>query len=248
LAKEGAVGNVFSYNYSLNPSGSENDIALHGHYGLMNLVEGNVVQKIIAGDWWGPSGPGNTYFRNRVETDDIVMQDATHAQNIVGNEILNGTVTITESNNTWALSNKNSSGFIDNEFSGLVASSLYLDAKPAFLDGYEWPAIGPEFSLNEHTIPAKERWENNGLNLVPCLDLGTITSSKEIVYFVKIFPNPSNGVISIVGYEGAVDVLNIHGAVITTQNSESVNLTGISKGVYFIRIQEVGVFQKIVLH
>ena len=172
LAQVGAIGNVFAYNYSRSPNGNPNDIAMHGHYGLMNLLEGNIVQKIIAGDWWGPSGPGNTYFRNRVETSDIIIRDNTHYQNIIGNEILNGTVTISSnSHSTWQHSNFNAEGLIDREYDGMVPNSLYLCEKPDFFKSLSWPTIGPEFDPGKNSIPAKVRWDE-GTEIVPCLNVG----------------------------------------------------------------------------
>lgn len=243
LAKEGAIGNVFSYNYSHTPNGSVNDIALHGHYGLMNLMEGNVVQKIIAGDYWGPSGPGNTYFRNRVETADIVMQDATHFQNIVANEILNGTVSITASNNTWQLSNKNLSGFVDVEHSGSIRSSLYLDEKPLFFSGYTWPGIGPEFTLNQHTIPAKERWDNGAIDLVPCLDNGLITNTNEITSELKVYPNPAQNLVTVSGLERKNNLLlfDVHGKLIgsyqVSESTYALSINSLSNGIYWLKVQ-----------
>lgn len=244
LAKEGSIGNVFAYNYSREPNGSNNDIALHGHFGLMNLIEGNIVQKIIAGDYWGPSGPGNTYFRNRVETDDIIMQDATHAQNIIGNEIVNGDITITDSHDTWRLSNKASSGFIDTEFGSTMTPSLVHNNQPDFMTGYNWPAIGPEFTLGQHTIPAKARWDDNNMGLVPCLNVGTITNleEKNAVLF-NIYPNPSNGIITISASDNTPYTLKIMdqmGQVVRTEvltGQQRINLSAFSKGVYLIGIQ-----------
>lgn len=171
LAKEGSIGNVFAYNYSREPYGNPNDIAMHGHYGLMNLIEGNIVQKIIAGDWWGPSGPGNTYFRNRVEKEDIIMQDKTHSQNIIANEIMHGIIKISKNcNGIWRHSNINPNGSVDSLiFKGTIPASLYLKKKPKFFDDLIWPPVGPEFNLGENTIPAKKRWKDN-IELVPPLD------------------------------------------------------------------------------
>jgi tetratricopeptide (TPR) repeat protein len=68
----GANGNVFGYNrswdqYSLDTSGTRNfigDIDLHGHYPFANLFEGNICERIDITDWYGASGPYNTFFRN----------------------------------------------------------------------------------------------------------------------------------------------------------------------------------------
>ena len=44
----------------------------------MNLFEGNVVEFIHNSDWWGPSGPGNTFFRNRALLEDFMIDDNSH--------------------------------------------------------------------------------------------------------------------------------------------------------------------------
>ncbi|HLG34442.1 MAG TPA: glycosyl hydrolase family 28-related protein, partial [Bacteroidia bacterium] len=69
--KQGANGNVYSYNYSIEPTRTEfptdlgGDISLHGHYAFSNLFEGNICQNLMIDQAWGPSGPFNTFFRNR---------------------------------------------------------------------------------------------------------------------------------------------------------------------------------------
>ncbi|MGB0524237.1 MAG: glycosyl hydrolase family 28-related protein [Flammeovirgaceae bacterium] len=72
IVKQGANGNVFAYNYSCDEYRSEmmhhvgGSIQLHGHYAFCNLFEGNEVENIWVDHTWGPSGPYNTFFRNRV--------------------------------------------------------------------------------------------------------------------------------------------------------------------------------------
>ena len=171
LAKEGAIGNVFAYNYSLEPHGNPNDIAMHGHYGMMNLFEGNIVQKIAIGDYWGPSGPGNTFFRNRIENHNIIIQDHSHSQNVISNEIINGTIYISDdTKGIWAINNQNKMGFLNKRDDIITPYSLYLQAKPKFFKTLIWPSIGPEFNLGQYTIPAKDRWVSNA-KLVPDLEL-----------------------------------------------------------------------------
>jgi hypothetical protein len=96
LIQLGANGNVYGYNYSMHPVQGEGetnlnsgwdppDISIHGHYAYMNLFEGNRVYEIGIGDYWGPAGPGNTYFRNKVIDEGIVCHDASHRQNSLGN-------------------------------------------------------------------------------------------------------------------------------------------------------------------
>jgi len=59
MVKTGSNGNIFSYNYSQEPTRSEpisdfsGDISLHGHYAFANLFEGN---KCGVHLWWNPLG------------------------------------------------------------------------------------------------------------------------------------------------------------------------------------------------
>lgn len=176
----GANGNVFGYNYSRNPtwefSSVAPDISIHGHYPSMNLFEGNIVQRIAIADYWGPSGPGNTYFRNRVETDNIDVFDFSHDQNIVGNELSSGSNQISISSgiiNTFVHGN-NVNGTItwDNSVGNqLLPASLYLNIIS--------PYLGPELPLNSGNIPAKQRYETNDLTF--CDDENQ-ASCKELLY------------------------------------------------------------------
>lgn len=98
MVKTGTNGNVFGYNYSIDPYRSETihdysgDVSLHGHYAFANLFEGNLVQNIIIDHYWGPSGPLNTFFRNRAELYGFIITSSdnpTNQQNIAGLEITN---------------------------------------------------------------------------------------------------------------------------------------------------------------
>jgi len=165
----GANGNVFAYNYSahafIEPNFVQADVSLHGHYLFMNLFEGNIVQKITMADWWGPLGPGNTLLRNRVEFKNIEVQDYSHSQNIVGNELTGGSNsisihpsvigTLVHGNNenggiTW------SKDIVDHN----LPRSYYLSSKPSFFGQVAWPPFGPEKVLGEGTIPAKVRFDS----------------------------------------------------------------------------------------
>ncbi|MBN1927748.1 MAG: T9SS type A sorting domain-containing protein, partial [Prolixibacteraceae bacterium] len=243
LAKEGAIGNVFAYNYSREPNGNPNDIAMHGHYGMYNLIEGNIVQKIIAGDYWGPSGPGNTFFRNRVETNHIVIQDYTHMQNIIGNEIVTGGISISgDSKETWRHSNHNSKVLLDDYFDGVLPPSLYLDEKPAFFGSLPWPAIGPESETNEHTIPAKKRWDD-GEKLVPCIgdNASSLNQLEQKKKKVQVFPNPVESTFTL-NHEYLtplrMKILDIYGREICTalvsQRTHKFSLSNYSSGLYFL--------------
>lgn len=98
----GANGNVFGYNKSSHPFATSDhtpgtvicDVSIHGHYPFMNLFEGNQVAKIEFSDWWGPCGPGNTLFKNRITDENIIIRDKTLYQNIIGNIMEKGKIII----------------------------------------------------------------------------------------------------------------------------------------------------------
>lgn len=167
IVSKGSTGNVFTYNYSRDQTWQfahdAADMSIHGHYPSMNLFEGNIVEYAHNSDYWGPSAPGNTFYRNRITKTNIIVSDHSHNQNVVGNEILNGSITIAPSvQNTWLWSN-NVQGVIQNQMSeGIEPSCIYTIAtRPDFLREYPFPIIGPEYPINMHTIPAKARYDTN---------------------------------------------------------------------------------------
>jgi hypothetical protein len=172
MVQVGANGNVFGYNYSINPvqgDGETNlnqgwdppDISIHGHYPFMNLFEGNEVEEIGIGDYWGPAGPGNTYFRNRVNGEGILCYDASHGQNIIGNI----TATLEDKGGQceemlWHGNVVNGTGQWD---PGIpehnLPPSLYLDSVPDFFGETFWPSFGPDVATGVK-LPAQTRFEN----------------------------------------------------------------------------------------
>jgi len=209
MTKQGANGNVFAYNYSLNPfrNGSMEypqdycgDISLHGHYSFANLFEGNIVQTIMIDETWGPSGPYNTFFRNRAERYGIIMAATlTNNQNFVGNEITGtdytfpfqwGAYTITGSGNIQYGNNDNGT-IVPNGTNVLNDNSYYLETAPAFWGvSMAWPDIGTPNLLNVGTSPAKDRFysmELTDCSLHSLITKTTITTPEDIL----IFPNPT---------------------------------------------------------
>lgn len=177
LAARGANGNVYGYNYSFDPRSTTEippdaigDISLHGHFAYANLFEGNICANIFADDFWGPSGPYNTFFRNRATLYGIVIFDQynypvkTKSQIIVGNEVTNGdsmkgNYTLAGSDHyTYA---NNIKGTIKPEGTNdLADKSYYLTAQPYFWnDSLTWPPIGLPNEINTGTIPSKLRYE-----------------------------------------------------------------------------------------
>jgi hypothetical protein len=71
MVHDGASGNVIGYN---NVTICHDDygflkgcLVAHGHWGHMNLYEGNIVGSgmVIFSDWWGPC-PYNVFFKNTI--------------------------------------------------------------------------------------------------------------------------------------------------------------------------------------
>lgn len=196
----GANGNVFGYNYSIEPYQDQNpgvwtpcDISVHGHYPFMNLFEGNIVQEIDCTDYWGPAGPGNTFFRNRIEEEGIELMDKSHNQNVIGNELIKSTISVQSDINGTLLHGNNIQGVIvwAENLSKDLPPSLYKTSKPVFFKDLPWPSIGPNNTINSATIPAKLRYEQQ--DYIPYDD----TVSTPIVR-VNLIVNPQgSGYVSI---------------------------------------------------
>jgi hypothetical protein len=174
ISKQGASRNVYAYNYSFNirnnatcdsdPSAPYADISLHGHYPAYNLFEGNIVCRVTSSDSWGPNGPCNTIFRNRVTTaNGIWTQSYSHNQNIYANEVISPAKIFDNRDNTVTgtlLIANNVQGIVDNAPASTVENSLYLTSKPSFFGSLPWPSLGTGVAPGTGTIPAKVRWES----------------------------------------------------------------------------------------
>jgi hypothetical protein len=170
IAQTGATANVFGYNYSTDPYQSEGggwtpcDISLHGHYLSGNLYEANTVQEVDVSDYWGASGPHNTFFRNRVQAEGIEVMDYAHGQNIVGNELGTGlnVVTIDATvTDTFVHGNYQDGaiGWDPTIADHSLPASLYLGGKPAFFGANPWPVTGADLAPTGGTLPAQQRYE-----------------------------------------------------------------------------------------
>lgn len=185
IIQVGANGCVFGYNYA-EKNYSDDDggwaktyISLHGHYTYMNLFEGNIVAWIGIGDYWGPIGPGNTFFRNRVlgtnrfdgvgDRHGISVGYIHGPQNIIGNEVTGGSLYYyaTRSHpevvyeNEWKKvvdHGNNVQGTISSAFADpSLPNSFYLKRRPDFYGAMAWPSLGGDKPLGSGTIPALER-------------------------------------------------------------------------------------------
>jgi hypothetical protein len=119
------------------------------------------VQKIAVTDWWGPAGPGNTFFRNCIRFRGLNIDDSSHGQVAVGNTFIdtdgNGLFVAAAVHGTVAAQNR-IGGKLVGDPKVPVPKTLYLCEKPAFFGTMAWPPIGPEKG-ESCTNPAAARAE-----------------------------------------------------------------------------------------
>ncbi|MGM0567255.1 MAG: glycosyl hydrolase family 28-related protein [Bacteroidota bacterium] len=246
MVKTGANGNVFGYNYSIEPYRSETihdytgDISLHGHYAYANLFEGNIVQNIFIDHYWGPSGLHNTFFRNRAELYGFVITESdnpTNQQNIVGLEVTNenflyGLYTL-NGDDHFEYGNFVTGDVLPEETDSLPDNSYYLDTVPDFWAGsMPWPSIGIPLAANEYDIPAKHRY------------LGINTNQQNIIKnTIKLAPNPARDYFYIHGTatkQVDIKIYNSSGIPVysgSVKPNHPVKVSHFPEGVYIVRIQ-----------
>jgi hypothetical protein len=197
---------------------------MHGHYPFSNLFEGNIVQNIQIDQTWGPSGPYNTFFRNRAELYGMLMTSGTvqsDSLNFVGNEVTNTTPFF----GNYALAGGAHFEF-GNNIKGTITptgttnlpdSSYYLTGLPSFWFGSLYPSIGLPNTINTGSIPARDRYLS-GVNLTVCNEeiinsVATLTENN-----FEIFPNPASNQIRVRG------INLIAGSVITLKDISGRNV------------------------
>ena len=265
LVQRGANGNVFGYNYSINSTSDGTvsqfnrlpDGSLHGLFPYMNLYEGNVMQEIHSADTWGPSGYGNTFFRNRITREGIRISDRSLEQNIVGNDLRkDNSATFTQDVVT------NESGVVStlihgNKESGSVSwdpslgsnniiNSYYLTSAPSFFNGAAWPALGPEAALASGTIPAETRYAN-GYDTECEIPVATFVNENPSSVELNVFPNPSNGQFMVCGLPpiaiGAlveIQIFNSMGGIVfkkTVNRKQETVCLNEAPGIYFLFVK-----------
>jgi hypothetical protein len=208
----GANGNVAGYNYSTDPNRSEfpanfgADISLHGHYPYANLFEGNIVQNIMIDQTWGPSGPFNTFFRNRAELYGVVMTSGTvqsDSLNFAGNEIPNtgpfmGNYILYGAGH-FEYGNNVQGTITPAGTTTLNDSSYYLSSVPSFWNtSSPFPSIGEPAVPGSGSIPAKDRFAS-GIYLAVCGTDSIVTgiSTSEPVDEITVYPNPASTLLNI---------------------------------------------------
>lgn len=261
LLQSGANGNVFGYNYSIDPywsqsgvpTNSAGDMVLHGNYPYANLFEGNIGQNIVIDASHGINGPYNTFFRNRGELYGIFMSTnpASNNQNFIGNEItntgvflgfysLNGTGHFQHGNNVKGT-------IYASGTSTLTDTSYYYSNLPNFLQTLSsWPSIGIPNTLNTGTIPAKERYL--GFQYSTCSSVVLSTNNDEhkplINATLSVYPNPTTGIVYLKQVESITKTINLEvfdciGNRILSKTlnhkNDFIDLSKYAKGVYTIK-------------
>jgi hypothetical protein len=196
MSKVGANGNVFAYNYSLETMTEYGlpspDISIHGHFSYMNLFEGNIVDMLSSADFWGPSGFGTTFFRNRITRGGAWISDSSIENNLVGNEITSsfGIAIDEKAIDTFIHGNNHNDEItwtagVDE----ILVKSHYLSSEPSFWEtNTMWPSIGPEYEIGSGTIPAKERYWNNFTTSIELAEQSLPASFG----LAQNYPNPFN--------------------------------------------------------
>ncbi|MBN2002708.1 MAG: hypothetical protein JXA21_05070 [Anaerolineae bacterium] len=187
IVQLGTNGCVFGYNYpqrNFSDDGwDKTSIALHGHYPFLNLFESNIAGWAGMDNVWGPNGPDNTLFRNRIVGTDkheefgqyrgVWMQGFRGSQYIAGNEIntigagmvgQDGIYIPTDANGNPAdviVHGNNIRGAVtwNPAWSQTLPASYYLPSKPAFYGAMTWPSLGGDQPFGQGKIPALVRWE-----------------------------------------------------------------------------------------
>lgn len=265
--KQGANGNVFAYNYSLEPFRTEfpsnyaADISAHGHYAFANLFEGNYANNLNLDYDWGPSGPYNTFFRNRMSIYGIIMSGGSvqsDLQNFAGNScpstqpfqgnyLLSGSGHFEFGNNVKGM-------IVPAGTSPLPDSTYYLDSiPPAFWNvSLSFPSIGIPNAPAMESNPAFERY-NSGSGLTIC---GYPMPSPTQI----IFTSGSDSEILITGFNSQglefiikckfqekilVNIYSSDGkkaysgyrTLMTGINQVMIHMPDVSSGVYFLQIE-----------
>ena len=262
LLQSGANGNVFGYNYSIDPfwtepslpANSAGDMVLHGNYTYANLFEGNIGQNIVIDDSHGINGSYNTFFRNRGDLYGIFMNNnpASNNQNLIGNEVTNtgfllGMYYISGTDHFQHGNNVKETIYAAGTTT-LADISYYNSSIPLFLQSIgNWPSIGLPNTISSGTIPAKERYISGDYttcsSFIPTTGLSSNNTSPDQI---SIFPNPSKESLHLRFSETTKFPMqlyiynstgNVAGKFIATSSLMTLDVSSYSKGIYFIKAE-----------
>jgi hypothetical protein len=271
LLQAGANGNVFAYNYSLDPfwssstSNSAGDMVLHGNYVYANLFEQNICQNIVIDDSHGPNGPHNTFFRNRAELFGIFFYASNSPdQNFIGNEITNtnfpySLVNYNLQGTGHFLYGNNDKGTLKPAGTAALAELSYVyTSRPDFVPVSQWGTMGTPNAVNGNVIPALNRYANNVIFDNACANplVGMIAVEEDAL--VEIYPNPVQRILNIESEKTIenVYICNDLGQVVQIQSINgkfgALELGDLEAAIYFIRIEfedkTMPVMKKIIRH
>jgi hypothetical protein len=262
LLQAGANGNVLAYNFSENPywtdvslpANSAGDLVLHGNYPYANLMEGNIVQNAVIDASHGINGPGNTFFRNRMELYGLFIDPTTPTDSLifVGNEVTNRFfiygLWLDSGTGHFQYGNRIKGDLRPNSEAQIDTTSLFLSAPPELYASDAWPLIGPPRVENENiNWPEEVRdLSAESLCLVGSTSLPTLPLAKQAALFA---PNPCRGMLHFVP-EGLETQLSTTSAVEIYHSSGKLQYRGLIRqgdgisthhwptGVYFAIIQK----------
>ena len=255
ILQAGANGNVFSYNYSLDPfwtgvffpSNAAGEIVLHGNWPYANLFEGNDVGNIVVDNSHNANGPHNTFLRNRARGYGIFFSDTSSpGQHFIGNEITNDSLGAPFNSLNYFIQGSNHLLFGNNYLGNidpigtdsLPILSYAYSSIPNFIPSNQWAGIGPPNNLNSVSIPAKDRYIYNAIFSNSCgenlTDLKIINQNN-----FKIYPNPFSNELHILGKN--IKNIKIHDSfgklVYDQQNNFNIKNINWKKGIYLISIK-----------
>jgi len=254
IVQSGGNGNVFSYNYSLDPfwnstpNNSAGDMVLHGNFPYSNLFEQNVCRNIVVDNSHGPNGDHNTFFRNRAEGFGIFFSaNNSPNQNFIGNDIPNTSfpyslVNYTISGSGHFLYGNNNKGVIDpSGTNNLPDLSYTYIQKPNFISMNQWAGIGTPNSMGVNHIPAMDRFNSSVTPNAACGEFISSVKSPER-YKIETYPNPISNKINIRSEKAitSVVVYNLLGKVITSyyfnERHVVIDFSNYIKGIYILHV------------
>lgn len=269
ILQAGSNGNVFSFNYSFAPywtnssgvipSDAAGDMVLHGNYPYANLFEQNVCQNIVVDNSHGSNGLYNTFLRNRCEKYGIFFSDATSpGQNFLGNEIVNTSFPYSLVNYTilgtdhFLFGNNNKGTISPSGTANLTDSTYAYQNRPSFVPVNQWVQIGPPNTLNHMTEnPAKTRYLNQQIFWNTC-DENTDVIREKFSDNVIIYPNPTNGMITITTNDEiqSINVFDVYGKeicqkMVSDERTVQIDLSNQKAGLYFVNLYS-GLYTKTV--
>jgi hypothetical protein len=253
MAKQGANGNVFAYNYSIDPYRSESpnngggDISLHGHYAFANLFEGNIVQNIHIDQTWGPSGPYNTFFRNRAELYGLIMSTGSgDSMKFVGNEITSPSgFYLINGNNQFEYANNVHGTIQPTGTTSLPDASYYRSSPPAYWIGSAaWPSIGAPNTLGSGSNTAQQMYLAGAPTV--CSAPSSVQVNELAQNEAAIYPNPAHDRFTIrldaINEDWNIAVYDPKGKLILHEKQHNSNAADIylpaalSPGVFIISV------------